>query len=206
MSRTATVLTSAALAAWGVHSTVLTRRLRQAHTDDLTGLYRRGEFTRRSQRLLPAATVLLLDLDGFKQLNDTYGHEAGDITLAVTAERVQAALPQAVCGRLGGDGGDEFVATVPQSAAEQLSTETLLTALQWPFRHGGVVLNPRVSIGLAPGPHKHGLSAALAAADAAMYAAKTAGGSAVVYDPSRHLLGRGRRDVAQRDSALASVS
>ena len=203
MSRTATVLTSAALAAWGVHTTVLTRRLRHARTDDLTKLHLRDEFTRRSTRLLPSGTVLLLDLNDFKSLNDTYGHAAGDTTLTTFAERLQEALPHAVCGRLG---GDELAATLPHPLPEKRHTDALLTALQQPIPHNVGVLNPRVSIGLAPGPHHDSLSTALGAADAAMYAAKDDGGGAVVYDPSRHLLGRGRHDVAQRDSPLASVS
>lgn len=190
MSRTTAVLTSAALAAWGVHTSLLTRRLRQARTDELTGLHRRAEFTRRSRRLLPHATVLLLDLDEFKALNDTFGHQAGDITLTVTADRLQAALPQAVCGRIGI--GDELVATLPRPHAEQLHTEALLAALHRPVLHPAGVISPRVSIGLAPGPHHDGLSPALSAADAAMYAAKTAGGCAVVYDPGQHHAGRGR--------------
>ncbi len=189
MSRMSVLTASAALACWGVHSTMLARRLRQARIDELTGLWRRCEFTRRSTRLLPAATVLLLDLDEFKQLNDTYGHEAGDITLTVLADRLQAALPHAVCGRLG---GDELAATVPHLITERRHTDALLAALQRPVLHTGGVLNPRVSIGLAPAPQHHELSTALSAADAAMYQAKHHGGGALIYDPRQHHTGRGR--------------
>lgn len=184
----AAVLVSVALVAWGVHASILARRLRQARTDDLTGLHRRAEFARRSRRLLPEATVLLLDLDQFKQLNDTFGHEAGDVTLAVTADRLQAALPEAVCGRLG---GDELVATIPGRVAEQLHPETLLAALQRPILHSSGVLNPRASLGQAAGPHRD-VSTALAAADAAMYQRKRRGGGAAVCDPRQHHTSRGR--------------
>lgn len=193
MSRTTAVLTSAALAAWGVHTSLLTRRLRQARTDELTGLHRRGEFLRRSKRLLPHSAVLLLDLDEFKALNDTFGHEAGDIALAVTADRLQAALPQAVCGRLG---GDELVATLPQPQAVQLDTAALTATLQRPILHAAGVITPRVSTGLAPGPHHDGMSPALSAADAAMYQVKRRGGGAVIYDPGQHHTGRGRASPA----------
>lgn len=199
MSRTATVLTTAAFAAWGLHTSILNQRLRQARVDELTGLHRRGEFTRRGEALLarvPHATVLLFDLDRFKVLNDTYGHEVGDIVLAVTGERLQHALPEAVCGRLG---GDEFVA----ASAHRPDVGELIAALQRPVLHPQGVVTPKVSLGLTLGPH-HSLCPALREADASMYAVKSAGGGAV-YDPSRHQAGRGRRDVAQHDSTRSSA-
>lgn len=187
MSRNALLATSAALAAWGVHSTVLTRRLRQARTDDLTGLHRRDEFARRVHRMLeqhPHASVLLLDLDGFKQINDALGHEVGDTLLAVTADRLRAALPTAVLGRLG---GDEFVATTPHPAR----LTGLEAALSRPVLHQHGVTTPGVSIGVSVGPHRD-LSQALSRADAAMYAAKTTGAGNETFDPRQHHRAHGR--------------
>lgn len=181
MSRMSVLTASAALAAWTVHSTVLTRRLRQARTDDLTGLWRRDEFTRRSRHLLPTATVLLLDLDEFKHINDTLGHEVGDTLLAVTADRLRTALPDAVCGRLG---GDEFVATTPHPAG----LSALETELSRPVLHQHGVTTPGVSIGAAAGPHRD-LSEALSRADAAMYAAKDGSGS-TMFDQHDRAHGR----------------
>lgn len=187
MSRISVLATSAALTAWGAHVAFLTRRLRQSRLDPLTGLWRRDEFARRSRRLLeqhPTGSVLLLDLDGFKQVNDSLGHEVGDVLLTVTADRLRVALPTAVLGRLG---GDEFVAATPRPPRQEL-VETSLTR---PVLHQAGVTTPGVSIGAAGGPHRD-LSHALSRADAAMYAAKDTGESAATFDPSRHRSAHGR--------------
>lgn len=187
MSRTSLIATSAALTAWGVHATYLTHRLRQSRLDPLTGLYRRDEFTRRAQRMLensPDPSVLLLDLDGFKAINDTLGHEVGDVLLLVTADRLRAALPQAVCGRLG---GDEFVVATPHSSG----ITGLETALTRPVLHQHGVTTPEVSIGVSAGDHRD-MSAALRAADAAMYEVKAAGGGLARFDPNQHRAAHGR--------------
>lgn len=187
MSRMSVFTASAALACWGVHSSMLARRLRQARTDDLTGLYRRDEFARRSRRLLqncPAAAVLLLDLNEFKQVNDTLGHEVGDTLLLVTADRLRAGLPRAVCGRLG---GDEFVVAAP-ARPDLAALETSLTR---PVLHQQGVTTPEVSIGITTAPHR-GVSEALSRADAAMYAAKDTGGGTATFDPNKHRAAHGR--------------
>ena len=187
MSRTSLLATSAALTAWGVHAAYLQHRLRRSRLDPLTGLYRRDEFTRRARRVLensPAPSVLLLDLDGFKAINDTLGHEVGDTLLLVTADRLRAALPQAVAGRLG---GDEFVVATPHSAG----ITGLETALTRPVLHQHGVSTPAVSIGVSAGGHRD-VSAALRAADAAMYEVKANGGGVATFDPHRHQQAHGR--------------
>lgn len=91
---------------WGVHGWWMSRRLRTARRDPLTGLWTRDAFTRRARRLLrnPHAVVVLADVDRFKQVNDTHGHAAGDALLAATAGRLAHAVGRAgVAGRLGGD-------------------------------------------------------------------------------------------------------
>ena len=188
MSRNALLVTSAALAAWGLHATYLTQQLRQSRLDPLTGLCRRDEFARRARRVLeqnPDAAVLLLDLDEFKHINDTLGHQVCDVLLAVTANRLRAALPGAVLGRLG---GDEFVAASPCRARELYALEAALTR---PVLHQHGVTTPGVSIGLSAGPHQS-LSQALRAADAAMYEVKAAGGGLARFDPNKHRAAHGR--------------
>jgi GGDEF domain-containing protein len=91
-------------AGWGAHASLLTRRARLARRDPLTGLPTREEFTRRAVRLVrrPGAVVVFVDLDGFKAVNDTHGHAAGDAVLcpalgpALTLSRVHACLTQPV--------------------------------------------------------------------------------------------------------------
>ena len=85
--------------------TALERDLRTAaFTDPLTGLANRAHFTARSRTAGEGATVVLLDLDGFKGVNDTLGHAAGDALLTEVAVRLRAALgSDEVAARLGGD-------------------------------------------------------------------------------------------------------
>lgn len=191
MSRMSVLTTSTALAAWGCHAAYLTHRLRQSRRDPLTGLWRRDEFARRARRLLASSSensseaVLLLDLDEFKHINDTLGHEVGDVLLAATADRLRQALPDAVLGRLG---GDEFVAVAryrPQLAAVE-------TSLTRPVLHQHGVTTPAVSIGLAETTQHSTVSDALSRADAAMYAAKSNGRGTDRFDPNQHQPAHGR--------------
>ncbi|MFJ8010228.1 GGDEF domain-containing protein [Streptomyces fagopyri] len=99
-------------AGWAVHVRWLSRRLRVARRDPLTGLRTRDAFTNRATTLLkdPRAVVLLADVDRFKQINDTYGHAAGDMLLKATADRLAHHVGRkGVAGRLG---GDEFAAVL----------------------------------------------------------------------------------------------
>ena len=112
----AVVPTLAVAAGWGAHSTILTRRLRKARLDPLTGLPTRAAWTAEARRMLQhrpqGAAVLLIDLDKFKEINDTpgWGHAAGDAVLIAAAERLAAHFEgRGVVGRLG---GDEFAAVV----------------------------------------------------------------------------------------------
>ncbi|MEU2514047.1 GGDEF domain-containing protein [Streptomyces syringium] len=166
---------------WAVHACFLVRRLRSARRDPLTGLMCREEFTTRSQRALrhPQAAVLLLDLNGFKQINDTHGHAVGDQVLAAVAKRLNAWC-QARGGFAARLGGDEFTAMVrlaPDADVDAEMTYNLSAALSAPLDTGGVTLSPRASIGVCrtadrPGA---GLSDLLRGADEAMYTAKRLG-------------------------------
>ncbi|MEV5509082.1 GGDEF domain-containing protein [Streptomyces orinoci] len=166
---------------WATHAFVLVRRLRTARTDRLTGLMCREEFTSRASRAIrhPHAAVLLLDLNGFKQINDTHGHAAGDRVLAAVGRRL-AAWCQAHHGFAARLGGDEFTAVVRLAPDADLDAELaygLSAYLSAPLDAGGVTLAPHASIGLCrvaqwPGA---GLPELLRAADEAMYAAKRQG-------------------------------
>ncbi len=170
------------LAGWALHSTHLRRRLDTARRDPLTGLYGRDGFTRAATRLIgrgPLALVVLADLDDFKDLNDAMGHAAGDAVLAHTAARLNGWATTGMAGRFG---GDEFVAVLPladgvdgwDSAEAELFW--LHHALTEPVPYGGDLLRVGASVGGFLATPGVSLSAALTAADTAMYAAKRAGG------------------------------
>jgi diguanylate cyclase (GGDEF)-like protein len=130
--------------------------------------------------------VILVDVDRFKRVNDTYGHAAGDELLAVTAARLcawAASVGGGACGRLG---GDEFTA-ITRRAVTDAETADLAALLATPARlpGPGVIVPVTASVGAATCAER-GLSAGLAAADAAMYQAKHAGTGyriAVPVDP-----------------------
>jgi len=177
-----TAVTVPVLAAWAIHALVLRRRLELARRDPLTGLPTRAGWNQQAQRMLRGdgqIAVLLLDLDGFKDVNDTHGHAAGDELLAEVAERLTRwCTPGGVAGRLG---GDEFVIAL-RVDSERAGVRLLERVLQLHAAIGGPVrtragrLHPSASIGLAhTGDHPRDLSRLLERADAAMYVAKAAG-------------------------------
>jgi diguanylate cyclase (GGDEF)-like protein len=147
--------------------------------DALTGLPNRSSLTDtlqealdRGERERRPVTVMLLDLDDFKSINDTLGHEVGDLVIQRVARRLhQAVGDHAVVARIG---GDEFGVLVegPQAEAEQLAGR-LLAALDHPLEAGSVALHICASIGIACFP-QHGRSAPelMRHADVAMYCAK----------------------------------
>ena len=147
------------------------RALREiASTDELTGVGNRREFlTQLADVTRDGSTyLLLLDLDGFKSINDDFGHSAGDKVLREVAHRFRAALPhEAFLGRLG---GDEFGVVIPgdEGRAQQLVTRLQL-ALATPIYVGEKALTVHVSIGAAP--IAEGVNP-LEVADARMYEAK----------------------------------
>lgn len=130
-----------------------------AHHDSLTGLPNRALFHQRLAEVTAATTrigVVLMDLDGFKDVNDTLGHHRGDELLRAVAERLRAALPASVTiARLG---GDEFALLLPVGDGpddpRQLGA-LLHGALRHPFVQDGLRLEVRASIGVSVYP-EHG--------------------------------------------------
>jgi diguanylate cyclase (GGDEF)-like protein len=188
------VVGAASAAGWVLAGRAVWRLRRQLRTDRLTGLPNRdalmGEFARVTRRRRCGAVgVLLLDLDGFKQVNDTYGHAAGDAVLRHVADRLACAtrprgwLPV----RLHGDEFAVLLPSLPLTAgfdmARQMCTWEVLRAIQTPLLWGEVEITPAASVGAAVAHVRHAdLSALLRAADQRMYARKqrtqdgTAGG------------------------------
>jgi diguanylate cyclase (GGDEF)-like protein/PAS domain S-box-containing protein len=156
---------------------------RQAFHDGLTEMPNRALFRdrldqalARSERSLGVLAVLLIDLDGFKQVNDSLGHDAGDQLLKVVAERFDAELrPSDTLARLG---GDEFAVLIDGAHEAQASSvaRRLLSALAEPVWIAGRELSVGASIGVALHPGGPASSEDLLRhADVAMYAAKESG-------------------------------
>ena len=158
---------------------------RQAAVDNLTGLPTRLYFegrlrdaAKQCQARSTRLAVLFIDLDGFKPVNDTFGHSSGDRVLEQVGQRLRSFAPGAgVTARVG---GDEFVLLVPgigsSDAVAQLARR-LIEALAKPYRFDGREVAISCSVGIALHPEQCHPSKLIARADAAMYAAKRAGGS-----------------------------
>ncbi|MFJ3817798.1 GGDEF domain-containing protein [Streptomyces sp. NPDC090056] len=179
----ALLLTTAAvpLTGWAVHATALHRRLAATKRDPLTGLLRRDAYTHRARRLLArhgdTTTVVMVDADKFKAINDQLGHAAGDTVLAAFGTRLTTwAGPAAAVGRLG---GDEFalVLELPADRCVQ-RLEQLVRMLHTPVvLDDGRVVDVAASVGAAT-PAAVGsrdLSLLQRAADAALYDGKHTG-------------------------------
>ncbi|MEV6303641.1 bifunctional diguanylate cyclase/phosphodiesterase [Actinoplanes sp. NPDC051861] len=155
-----------------------------AMRDELTGLANRRLFGHRLEEAVAAGNphVLLLDLDGFKAVNDRYGHGVGDDLLTEIAHRLGAELPpRALVARMG---GDEFAVLVPAEYAAPTCDELavrLRAAVNRPVRAGGHELLVGTSVGVADGSGSP--IEVLRRADVAMYASKAAGGRPRRYSP-----------------------
>lgn len=146
------------------------RANRLAQTDPLTGIANRREFHRQLSRLVDGASysLIMMDIDHFKQLNDSKGHEAGDNALIAVGQAIEQAMPaDAVVGRWG---GEEFVALVtgPVGTARQVVSE-IQQALS------ASLPSLTLSFGIAERQDGEPVAVVLDHADQAMYASKQAG-------------------------------
>jgi len=173
---------------------------RQATTDDLTGLPNRRFFYEQLSKEMAAArdaqqplTLLFADLDGFKELNDTLGHQAGDLLLQQLGPRVLDAL--STSDMLARIGGDEFAVLLPgrDSDAAIAIVEQIRAIMDWPFAVRGLNLHVEASIGIAAFPeHADDVDSLVRRADVAMYQAKEARSGWEIYVAARDLHSRDR--------------
>jgi len=155
----------------------------EAERDPLTGVLNRRGFVRELARAAAVlerhespAALLFVDLDGFKGLNDRYGHAMGDAALAHVARLLEAHVR--IEDRVGRIGGDEFAVLLShadraQAEAKAQSLAQLLAAT--PFQHEGLSHTLTASLGATPLAAGDSPEQALSRADEAMYAAKQAG-------------------------------
>lgn len=165
---------------------------RLAHYDILTGLPNRALLTDRLEQEVTRArrsergfALLMFDLDGFKQVNDTWGHDAGDKVLSMVGERSrQSVRASDTVGRLG---GDEFLAILPEAthAGALQVAEKLRESLSRPYPIGKSEAMLGASVGVSYfGEHGVEAEALRRAADTALYEAKRTGKNRVLEAPS----------------------
>ncbi|MFL1547585.1 putative bifunctional diguanylate cyclase/phosphodiesterase [Pseudomonas sp. D47] len=184
----------------------------QAVTDPLTGLLNRRGFHQavenmllRSERNELSLVLLYLDLDGFKRVNDSLGHDAGDRVLRWVSEQMQACLRSYdILGRMG---GDEFTALLELEFPEQAAkiSEKLIERVSVCQQVDGLDVMLGVSIGIATFPDcGSDLNGLLRAADIAMYEAKRAGRQQYRYY-DQEMNGRARSRLMLEDSVRTAI-
>jgi diguanylate cyclase (GGDEF)-like protein len=155
-----------------------------ARCDALTGVANRTAFTERLDGERRVVDVLFIDLDHFKSVNDTFGHQAGDVILAAAAGRIAATVRRDdVVYRTG---GDEFVVVceaMVDDAERSAMAERLVHGLMAPFDTGDHQVSIGATIGIACGRHSD-LRATVQAADSALYQAKGRGRAGWVHATS----------------------
>ena len=178
-----------------------------AHYDSLTGLSNRFQQSQTLEKILSApqiqhrsCAVLLLDLERFKQVNDTLGHPAGDALLKQVAQRLERSIGAA--GRVGRLGGDEFQVILPgriERAQLAIVAEQAIEALSQPYSIDGSRVSIGASMGIAIAPDDGMTNEALIRnADLALYAAKDAGrGRYHFYAADLHSDAEERRQMEQ---------
>jgi diguanylate cyclase (GGDEF)-like protein len=162
----------------------------QAQHDALTGLPNRALFVEQlAEALGPSPTesrvaVMLIDLDGFKEVNDTLGHHTGDAVLQAVAQRLAPlSAPNNLVARLGGDEFSVLLRDAPEDETIAVMADQVVDLIGQPLGVEGLLLDVRASLGVAVSPPlSQDASGLLRHADIAMYAAKGAGGGSHFYD------------------------
>jgi diguanylate cyclase (GGDEF)-like protein len=165
------------------------RLTQDAETDALTGLYNRRWMDRHYPRALlckhaaqKSASILMIDLDHFKRVNDEHGHAVGDQVLFQAARRIEFALrPGDLCARYGGEEFCVLLQTVDLPLATGIAQRICASVARQPFAlSSGATLPVSVSIGVACWDQQEPLDALLHAADGALYQAKRQGRNRVI--------------------------
>ena len=194
----------------------------QALHDALTGLANRTLLRNRVTEALLVAdrdggqvAVMLIDLDGFKEVNDTLGHTNGDLLLQQVASRLTGSIRSLdTVSRLGGDEFAVLIPTVPSEDAATTIARTLRHALQEPFTVVDLSIHSDASVGIALSPqHGDDADTLIQHADVAMYLAKHGRAGTVVYDAERDhysperltLIGELRRAIESDEIGRAHV-
>lgn len=172
-----------------------------ATTDALTGLPNRALFADRVDQALlrcrregSSAAVLLIDLNGFKEVNDTLGHSHGDELLRAVSERLNGSLRESdSIARLGGDEFGLLLPNLSGQGAAMTAAERVTAALAEPIVAGGIPVRLSASVGIAMYPdHGDDVTQLVQHADVAMYGAKGEKVPFTVYSPSRDPFSRQR--------------
>ncbi|WP_372434139.1 putative bifunctional diguanylate cyclase/phosphodiesterase [Micromonospora luteifusca] len=167
--------------------------------DALTGLANRRHLLDQGTEQLSSrhadgvTALVLIDLNHFKEVNDTLGHAAGDQVLVQVADRLrEAAQASDLVARLGGDEFAVLLRGLPAPAVAAHRAETLLAALHEPFDLDGMRISVEASGGISVAPSTGGMAELLRRADVAMYQAKRAGQRISSYAPTRDTADLGR--------------
>lgn len=163
----------------------------RASIDQMTGLLNRESFltkTKHRRRKADAGFLLMIDVDRFKQINDRYGHQAGDAALLAIVSILNRHIRRSdILGRLGGEEFALFVADLAPERAWDMAEEIRQSVERFPFQpHEGVVHPMTVSIGIAPAPVRERMYAIMNHADQSLYAAKRSGRNRVAYRNPEH--------------------
>ncbi|HEY0696579.1 MAG TPA: bifunctional diguanylate cyclase/phosphodiesterase, partial [Micromonospora sp.] len=163
-----------------------------AAQDSLTGLANRRQLLKHGAELLAGpcpgglTALLLIDLNHFKEVNDTLGHAAGDRVLIHVADRLRASMQaDDVVARLGGDEFAVLITGIPAPAVARHRAERVLAALNQPIDLDGMRISVEASGGIAIAPVDGGMTELLRQADVAMYQAKRGGRRVDAYVPAR---------------------
>lgn len=163
---------------------------KQANFDELTGLPNRSMFRDRMNMELTRASrsnlsvgLLFIDLDNFKEVNDTLGHDVGDVLLKESARRVRACVRELdTVSRLGGDEFTVIITEVPNTAHIEELAQKLIDQLSEPYHLGKEEIHISASVGISMYPSDAtDFDAMMKAADQAMYAAKNQGRNCYSY-------------------------
>lgn len=166
---------------------------RMAHTDPLTGCSNRRAFSLNSDELFSDhrrghrnyGSLLMIDIDHFKRINDTYGHDVGDLALVHLVKIMNQLIRRGdILARLG---GEEFAITLLNATVQEstsIAERICETVASTPFMHETKPISMTVSIGVIylPEPHKFDLDRAMIKGDSCLYKAKSAGRNRVICE------------------------